>query len=332
MSTSAVPPKQETCRHLPFGGAVGSLLAEVLSRGEPVKEESPAASGIVAGGTLLGRYEVLDRIGGGNFSAVFKGWDLLRRRPVAVKICNADTEDTRSRFEREARLAIALRHRFIVCVFEAEPYGAPPFLVEEFLGGEDLNRKISRADPSALSEKLRLLEQIAAGLAYAHRRGVAHRDIKPENIRVLPDGSVKIMDFGIAKFIGDESGITRPGIAIGSASHMSPEQIEGSPVDHRTDLFSWGVLAYELLSGRKPFVAGSLSELFQRIRREDPDSLLDGGMPPAVDGLVRRALAKNPAARPQSADEIRVSLQCLRIAGERPTRALASSPRRSSLT
>jgi serine/threonine-protein kinase len=273
---------------------------------------------MVTGRTLLGRYEVEDRIGGGSCSAVFRGWDLLRKRPVAVKICDTDTEDARRRFEREARLALALRHRFIVRVYEADPYGAPPFLVEEFLGGEDLNRKISRGEPPTVREKLQLLEQIAAGLAYAHRRGVAHRDIKPENIRVLTDGSVKIMDFGIARIVSNESGITRPGIAIGSASHMSPEQIEGGPVDHRTDLFSWGVLAYELFSGRKPFVAASLSELFERIRREDPDSLLDAGVAPAVDGLVRRALAKNPAARPQSADEIRLSLQCLRMASARP--------------
>ena len=267
---------------------------------------------------MLGHYWLEERIGTGGFGTVFKARDLLIRRPVAIKTCELEADGARARFAREAELAGSLSHPNIVAILDAEIERDVPFIVEEYLDGEDLDETIRRGGPRSLQEKLRILDGVAAGLAHAHANGVVHRDIKPANIRVLTEGTPKILDFGIAKS-QDAAAITRPGMMVVSAGYMAPEQIEGRAVDHRADLFALGSLAYELVSGQPAFQAPSLSGLLDAILREEPAPLSEvADVPLMLEALVRRALAKDPEVRLSSADAFRVELGRLRedAAGE----------------
>ena len=196
--------------------------------------------GNAGGGGSIGKYQIVEPIGSGGFATVFKAWDPVIKRAVAIKMCKVGSE-LHARFFQEAELAGRLQHPNITTIYECGVEDDVPYIVQELLSGEDLSALIARREAIPLAEKIRILVGVALGLEYAHHAGVIHRDIKPANIRLLESGAVKIMDFGIAKAIGAPSGLTGPGVTVGSSSYMSPEQVSGDPVDFRTDIFSFGV-------------------------------------------------------------------------------------------
>lgn len=247
----------------------------------------------------IGKFEIIERIGAGGFGAVFKGYDPLIKRHVAIKTCTASDEEARQRFSREAEIAGNLQHRNIVTIYDYGVEDGVPFLVQEYLSGEDLDHKIRRRDPLSLAEKLGFLVQIARGLEFAHAHGVVHRDIKPANIRILPDGTARIMDFGIAKAVQGPSGLTQAGLTLGTAAYLAPEQIRGEPVDARTDIFAFGSLAYELIAMERPFQGPQISAVFYRILNEAPRPLaaIAPDCPAEMQRIVDRCLQKKPDSR-----------------------------------
>ena len=247
----------------------------------------------------LGKYEIVEKIGVGGFGVVYRGFDPFIKRPVAIKTCSVEDTETRERFRREAEIAGNLQHRNIVTVYEFGFENDTPFLVEELLSGEDLDRRIKRHEFVPLPEKILWLVQVARGLAFAHEHGIVHRDIKPGNVRILDDGTAKILDFGIAKLANSPSNLTQAGMTLGTAAYLAPEQIRGLPVDSRTDVFSFGVLAYELLAFERPFRAAEISAIFYKILHETPPSLAARvpDVPVELDRIVARCLAKDPAHR-----------------------------------
>jgi serine/threonine protein kinase len=258
----------------------------------------------------IGKYEVTGKIGAGGFGAVYSGRDPYIKRTVAIKTCQLNDEEIKSRFFREAELAGNLHHRHITTIYDFGVENGIPYIVQEFLSGEDLDKKIKRAEPLPILRKVEILVAIADGLAYAHAAGIIHRDIKPANVRILDDGSVKIMDFGIAKSLQTESNLTQTGITLGTSAYLAPEQIRGEPVDRRTDIFSLGILAYELLTFRKPFRGEHLSTVLYKILNETPEPIetLSPDAPPTLAAAVNRAMEKQRENRYPSMDTLKQDL------------------------
>ena len=248
---------------------------------------------------MLDKYQVLEKIGVGGFGVVYKAYDPFIKRHVAIKTCTSEETETRERFMREAEIAGNLHHRNIVTVYDFGFKDGVPFLVQEYLSGEDLDRKIKRREFLSLPEKLLYLMQIARGLQYAHSRGVVHRDVKPANIRILDDDTAKIMDFGIAKLAQHQESLTQAGITLGTAAYLAPEQIRGGAFDARTDIFSFGILAYELLTLERPFRGAEISAVFYKILNEETPSLREKApdCPEELEKIVRRCLEKEPQNR-----------------------------------
>ena len=247
----------------------------------------------------IGKYEVVEKIGDGGFGTVYKGFDPHIRRFVAIKSCTSGEQEIRNRFFHEAQIAGNLQHRNIVTVYDFGLQDEVPYLVQEYLTGEDLDRKIKRKDSIPLPDKLLFLMQVLRGLDYAHSKGVTHRDVKPANIRILEDGTAKIMDFGIAKIADQETGLTQTGMTLGTAAYLAPEQIRGEPVGPATDIFSWGVTAWELLSYQRPFTGQHISTVLYQILHEPPPSLRTAApeAPPEIVAVVEKCLEKKPERR-----------------------------------
>jgi serine/threonine protein kinase len=248
----------------------------------------------------IGRYLVTGRIGRGGMGMVYRGYDQVLEREVAIKTLTAEAtldEESRRRFEIEAKAAARLQHANIVTVYELGEDRGVPFIAMELLAGTDLENLLRSEEEVLLQEKLDAMIQVCRGLAYAHEHRVIHRDIKPSNIRLLEDGTAKIMDFGIAKLAG--MGVTKTGMMVGTVHYMSPEQIRGLALDGRSDVFSVGVILFELLSGRRPFGEGTATEVLYRIVHDAPAPLEGdlGACAPEVQAIVSRALAKDPEAR-----------------------------------
>jgi serine/threonine protein kinase len=254
----------------------------------------------------IGKYELVEKLGSGGFGTVYKGWDPTIERFVAIKTYETEGKELRARAAREVQLSANLLHENITTLYESAVENGVPYLVYELLSGQDLSALIAQREPRTLGEKLQILVGIARGLDYAHKAGVVHRDIKPANIRILENGTVKIMDFGLAKAIGASADITKKGIAVGSSSYMAPEQICGDPLDGRTDIFSLGVLAYQLFSFVSPFRHQRLFRLLEMIVKEEPEPLGDlaPDLPSSLVAVVQRAMRKNPADRFSSAGEL----------------------------
>ena len=260
----------------------------------------------------VGKYEILEKIGVGGFGTVFKGRDPYIKRTVAIKTCQSDEDELRKRFFREAEFAGNLHHRNITTIYD---FGLTdeglPFIVQEFLTGEDLDRKVKRKDDLPLAWRVRVLIDICEGLHYAHVAGIVHRDVKPSNIRILEDGTVKIMDFGIAKSMVSESTLTQTGITLGTASYLAPEQIRGEAVDARTDIFSLGVLAYELLTYARPFTGDHISTVLYKIMNESPPSPadVDPSLPPELVRVIQKSLEKDRSNRYATCAEMQADLK-----------------------
>ena len=262
----------------------------------------------------IGKYEILEKIGEGGFGVVYKGRDPFIKRIVAIKTCSSEDPGVRERFFLEARIAGNLHHPNVVMIHDFGLDEETPFLVQEFLDGEDLDRMIEERRDIPIEQKIDHLYEVARGLGYAHSHDVIHRDIKPANIRVLASGRVKVMDFGIAKLKGQASGLTETGTTVGTVSYLSPEQLRGLELDQRSDIFSFGILAYELVFGTRPFEARNFSELCRQILMLDPDRLdqLVPSCPAALADVVQKCLAKDRDERYDAFDKVQHELMALR--------------------
>ncbi|HEV2845174.1 MAG TPA: protein kinase, partial [Thermoanaerobaculia bacterium] len=266
-------------------------------------------------GDTVSHYRILDRLGGGGMGVVYKALDLKLDRVVALKFLASQRgapEEEKKRFLREARAASALDHPNICTLYEiGETEDGALFLAMAFCEGETLARRLG-GGPLPIAEAVEIAGQIAAGLARAHERGIVHRDIKPANVILTRDGTVKIVDFGIARS-ADQSRITRAGTAMGTASYMSPEQFRGDAADARTDIWALGVVLYEMVTGRLPFEGSDGREVVRGILHHHPPSMssLRPGVPPALERIVERALSKQPADRPPDMERMRTDLRDL---------------------
>ena len=277
---------------------------------------TPAGTATASHPTTLGKYRILEPIGEGGFGIVYKGFDPFIKRHVAIKTCTSPDRELRLRYFREAEIAGRLDHPNIVRIFDFGTEDDTPYLVQEFLSGADLDEKATGHDFMPYPERLLYLIQIARGLAYAHDQGVIHRDIKPANIRILADGSVKILDFGVAMLLNTETRLTREGMAVGTAAYLAPEQVQGNPTDRRTDVFSFGILAYELLTGHRPFERETISATLYSIVHDDPRAIAlpDHACPEALRSLIARCLEKDPDRRFNTFHQIVESLDGIRAA------------------
>lgn len=260
---------------------------------------------------IRGKYQILREIARSN-DIVYEALDTTLGRRVAIKILNlpaivtgAARRERIERFNREARAAGRLSHPNIVAIYDCGEEGGNYFIAMEYLEGQTLRNVIDARGALPVREAVDIASQTLDALAYAHAHHVIHRDIKPENIHIQPGGKVKITDFGIAR-LTEEPALTQDGQIFGTPSYMSPEQIEGRAIDHRSDIFSLGVVLFEMLTGRKPFTGDSVISLTYSIMNADP--LPMAGVPPALEQVVRRALAKNPSLRYSSAEEMRKEL------------------------
>jgi eukaryotic-like serine/threonine-protein kinase len=281
---------------------------------------------------LGGDYTIERELGGGGMSRVFVATDRVLRREVVVKVLPPETAGQVSieRFRREISLAARLQHPHIVPLLSAGEAGSLPYFTMPYVKGESLRAKLAVQGELPVIEAVRILREIASALAFAHDGGVVHRDIKPDNV-LLSGGSAMVTDFGVAKAIGastaDGGGtVTSLGIALGTPAYMSPEQASADPtVDHRADIYAWGILAYEMLSGSTPFVGRSSSSLLAAHVIETPEAIdkRRAGLPPALSSLVMRCLDKRPADRPQTALDLMRALDTIAPSGGlQPTASL----------
>jgi eukaryotic-like serine/threonine-protein kinase len=264
-------------------------------------------------GSTISHYKILEKLGGGGMGIVYKAQDLKLDRPVALKFLPPELTcdpEARQRFVHEAKAASALQHNNICVVHDIdEAENGQMFICMEYLEGETLKKKIERG-PLKIEEAVGFALQVAQGLARAHDHGIIHRDIKPANVLITLDGVAKIVDFGLAKLSG-RTMLTRSGSTLGTAAYMSPEQALGAPADHRTDIWSLGVMLYEMLTGTRPFDADYENALFYSIANSQPEppTGLRTGIPIQLEQVVLKCMAKSPAERYQHANEVAVDLR-----------------------
>ena len=275
--------------------------------------------------TKLGPYEILEPIGAGGMGEVYRARDTRLDRDVAIKVLPeafARDPERMARFQREAKVLASLNHPNIAGIYGFEESGGKRLLVMELAEGPTLAERLDRG-PIPIRDALEFANGIATALEAAHERGVIHRDLKPANVKVTPEGTVKVLDFGLAKAMcGDATGTdiansptitaahTRPGVVLGTAAYMSPEQARGKPLDKRTDVWSFGCVLYECLSGHRPFHGDTATDLIARILEREPDwSALPPDTPPVVQLLLRRCLAKDRSKRLRDIGDARIELE-----------------------
>jgi len=280
----------------------------------------------LAAGTKLGPYEIIAPLGAGGMGEVYRARDTRLGRDVAVKVLpstlSADA-DRLHRFEQEACAAGALNHPNILVIHHIDTHEGATYIVSELLEGETLRKRMS-GTAMAQRRVIDYASQIAHGLAAAHEKGIVHRDLKPDNIFITKDGRAKILDFGLAKLTqpdGSQSQTeiptrrvdTNPGVVMGTVGYMSPEQVRGKAIDHRSDIFSFGAILYEMLSGRHAFHGESTADTMSAILKEDPPELSETNqsISPALERLVNHCLEKNPEARFHSARDLAFAIEAL---------------------
>lgn len=282
-------------------------------------------------GEFLSHYEIVEKIGAGGMGEVYRARDPRLGREVAIKVLPSSLSqnmDRLARFEQEARATGTLNHPNVLAIYDVGSDRGVPFLVTELLTGETLRERI---DSGSLTRRkaLECAAQIADGLAAAHGKNIIHRDLKPDNVFITRDGHVKILDFGLAKLtepdptdsISTESpteGLTAAGMVVGTPGYMSPEQLHGGSVDLRSDIFSFGIMLYEMISGHRPFVGSTTAEVTASIMRDDPAPLSGEhrDVPPTLDRLVRQCLEKSPDDRFESAHDLAHTLRAVSDSGE----------------
>lgn len=311
---------------------VESLLAQSASAADLLAEPALAMAGLVDDpaeptltGQRLGVYQILDLLGAGGMGHVYRARDTKLGRDVAVKVLPrlfaADAERL-ARFDREARLLASLNHPHIAAIYGFEQTSGVRALVLELVEGPTLAERLQRG-PLPITEALGIARQIADALEAAHERRIVHRDLKPHNIKVKPDGSVKVLDFGLAKAVlgaANDADVspasttsidgTRDGIVLGTASYMSPEQSRGHAVDRRTDIWAFGCVLYEMLTGHPSFAGGTISDTLAAVLKQEPDwQALPADTPPGVRSLLRRCLRKDPVDRLHEIADARIEIQ-----------------------
>ncbi len=292
----------------------------------------------LAAGTKLDGYDVVGLLGAGGMGEVYRARDSALRREVAIKVLPSFVSrdpDRLRRFEQEAQATAALNHPNILAVYQFGVFDGAPYLVSELLEGSTL-REVLRHGAIPVRKAIDYGVQIAHGLAAAHDKGIVHRDLKPENLFVTKDGRVKILDFGLAKLTqrqpdaDSEATLTAgtdPGMVVGTAGYMSPEQVRGLPVDHRTDIFAFGAILYEMLAGKRAFHRSTSAETMTAILKDDPPGIsqIVQAVSLGLQRVIHRCLEKNPEQRFQSASDLAFALEALSDSGSAPAVALPQS-------
>jgi len=298
---------------------------------------------MMVGDVLADRYELEELVGSGGMSSVYRAHDRILDRRIALKILHQhfnDDDEYVQRFLREARTVAGLSHPNIVTVIDRGDHDGQQFIVFELVEGETLKRLIEREGPLPVTRALELAIQVAHGLRSAHERGLVHRDVKPQNVLLNGNGEAKVTDFGIAREIDVQHGMTQTGTVMGTSDYISPEQAQGGHVDEHTDVYSLGVVLYELLTGEVPFTGDNFVAVAMRHINESPPNVRERrpDVPPRVAAATARALAKDPRDRwPSMAELCRELEACLAEAAEEdeegtvvlPPPARAARPRRS---
>jgi len=278
----------------------------------------------LSSGEMLGPYEIVAPLGEGGMGEVYRARDSRLDRSVAIKVVCLATSDAGRllRFEQEARSIAALSHPNILAIFDVGTHDDTPYLVTELLEGETLRERLNKG-PLPVRKAVQIGSQIAHALAAAHERGIIHRDLKPENIFLTKDGQTKLLDFGLAKMEAAAAGsgsdsvtrlsaATQPGVVMGTVGYMSPEQVRGDVADHRSDIFSFGAVLYEMLGGKRAFAADSSVETMTAILKSEPPEISpEAKIPLGLDRIVRHCLEKNPDDRFQSARDLTFALGAL---------------------
>ncbi len=296
-------------------------------------------------GTRLGPYQIAGLLGAGGMGEVYRARDTRLARDVALKVLPAalaSDAQRMARFHREAQLLAAVNHPHIAAIYGLEEAGESRALVMELVEGPTLAERIS-GGPLPLEEVLPIARQVAEALEYAHEHGIIHRDLKPANVKLTPEGAVKVLDFGLAKVLHDDASAadiansptlsvaaTRAGLILGTAGYMSPEQAKGKPADRRADIWAFGVLLYELLTGQRAYAGETASEAIAHVITRDPAwQALPAATPERLRHLLRRCLTKDPRARLQAIGEVRIVIEdCIAHPGEAETAEVAPAPGR----
>jgi serine/threonine-protein kinase len=291
-----------------------------MSQSPPASEAARLAEGLDLTGRLLGDYQILRRLGRGGMAEVYLAEQISLRRQVALKVlfpALAGDPAYLRRFHHEAQSAAALVHANIVQIHEVGCIDGIHFIAQEYVPGQNLKQLLLRRGPVDAASAVSIIRQVSAALQRAAQRGVVHRDIKPENILIAPGGEVKVADFGLARVSNQSLELTQIGITMGTPLYMSPEQVEGGEIDHRTDIYSFGVTCYQMLAGRPPFDGDTPLAVAVQHLRKAPERLenVRPDIPQGLCRIVHKMLAKAPGDRHQSASEILRELRELRLEG-----------------
>jgi serine/threonine-protein kinase len=292
----------------------------------------------MVGDVLAERYELEELVGSGGMSSVYRAHDKVLDRRVALKVLHQQftaEEEYVERFRREARMVAGLLHQNIVTVIDRGEDGGSPFIVFEYVDGENLKELVNREGRLPVDRAVELAVQIARGLAFAHANGYVHRDVKPQNVLLNGDGEAKVTDFGIARSLDVKHGVTQTGTVLGTSDYIAPEQAQGQRVDEHTDVYSLGIVLFELLTGELPFSGENfVAVAMQHINESPPPvSTLRPEVPPRLDAAVARALAKRPEDRfARMADfgrELEACLEEMRAPGGAETMVISPPPARA---
>jgi serine/threonine protein kinase/Tol biopolymer transport system component len=303
--------------HNDFLAAPAAALLAAEFAGSSRSEDEPGKQESVRAGRSVGRYRLISRLGGGGHGDVWLALDPQLSRDVAVKLLSPEYASHPAHVQRlytEARMSSALNHPNIVTIYDTGHAEGADFIAQEYVSGETLRKALAKG-PLGLRQALNLALQIASALEAAHSAGVVHGDIKPENIMIRDDGTAKVLDFGLARFVDEARNdwhvAARSGVVMGTVKYLSPEQVRGGPIDSRSDVFSFGILLYEIVSGKHPFQGKTYTEIMSAIVQSDPEAVskLVPTLPSQLDRIVGRCLSKLPGERYPSAMELRRDLE-----------------------